>query len=414
VGPPAIKFGAGAVDEIGFDVSQLGARRVLVLTDAGVDATGTPSRVVAALRSSGVAAELFTGVHVEPTDVSMQAAVDFARASGPWDGFVAVGGGSTIDTAKVVNLLTTCSGSLLDYVNRPVGGGRAPDSPLKPLVAVPTTAGTGAECTTVAVLDILSLRVKSGISHARLRPVLAVVDPTVTLSLPASVTAASGFDVLCHALESYTARPYSSYPRKAASERVAYCGANPISDLWIEHTLPLLARSFRTAVLSGDDASARTDLHLAALYAGMGFGNAGVHVPHACAYPIAGRVRSFRPSGYPTEEPLVPHGMAVALTAPAAFGLLYSASPERQLRAAHVLDPSTSSLPEPARLAEAVRRLMRDLGLPNGLSAVGYTSADVDDLVEGALRQQRLLSTAPAPIGAAELAEVFGSSLVLW
>ncbi len=296
-GAPALKFGAGAADEIGSDVRQLGVGRCLVVTDPGVAATGGPQRVAEGLRAAGVRAEVWDGVHVEPTDASMRTAVEAARAGGPWDGVVAVGGGSSIDTAKVVALLTSNSGDLMDYVNSPIGGGRAPSHPLVPLVAVPTTTGTGSESTTIAVLDVLAAKVKTGISHARLRPVLAVVDPLLTLTQPPLVTAASGLDVLCHALESFTARPYTSYPRKRPHERVPYCGANPVSDLWAERALGLLAGALRRAVADGTDVAARTDLALAATFAGMGFGNAGVHVPHANAYPIAGRVRDYRPPG---------------------------------------------------------------------------------------------------------------------
>ena len=138
--------------------------------------------------------------------------------------------------------MTTNPGALLDYVNAPVGGGRAPVAPLRPLVAVPTTTGTGSESTTICVLDVLAQRVKSGISHPRLRPTLAVVDPDLTLSQPTAVTAAAGMDILCHALESYTARPYTAYERKRPEQRVPYCGANPISDVWSEQALALLAR----------------------------------------------------------------------------------------------------------------------------------------------------------------------------
>ncbi|GAA2757046.1 hydroxyacid-oxoacid transhydrogenase [Actinopolymorpha rutila] len=413
-GGPALKFGAGAVAEIGYDVAQLGASRVLVLTDPGVAATGVPDRVVDSLRAAGLAAELFTGVHVEPTDQSIAAAVDFARDGG-WDGFVGVGGGSAIDTAKAVDLLTSHPADLADYLNAPIGKGLAPAGPLAPLVAVPTTAGTGAESTAVCVLDVLDLRVKTGISHPRLRPALAVVDPEVTLTLPPGVTAATGFDILCHALESYTARPYDAYPKRRPEERVAYCGANPVSDVWIRQTLPLLARSFRTAHRAGDDLAARTDMLQAALFAGLGFGNAGVHIPHACAYPIAGRVRDFRPPDYPDAEPMVPHGMSVVLTAPAAFRRTYEANPERHLWAAHVLDPETDAVAEPCeRLPAAVTRLMRDTGMPNGLSEVGYAEADIADLVDGASRQHRLLSIAPIDVGDHVLADVLKDSLTLW
>src|SRR3712207_362660 len=252
-GAPQLKFGTGASDEIGYDLSQTGAKRVLVVTDPGVAATGHPQRVADQMGQFGIEAHVFDGAHVEPTDESLQTAVDWARENGPWDAIVAVGGGSSIDTAKAVNLLTTNPGELMDYVNKPVGEGRAPVNPLNPLVAVPTTTGTGAESTTICVLDVLALKVKTGISHPRLRPTMAVVDPALTPSQPAGVTAASGMDILCHALESYTARPYTTYDRKRPEERVPYCGANPIADMWSEKALSLLAESFRPAVREGED-----------------------------------------------------------------------------------------------------------------------------------------------------------------
>ena len=327
-GAPQLKFGPGASDEIGYDLSQYGVSRALVVTDPGVAATGIPQRVADQMAQFGIEARVFDGVHVEPTDESMNAAIEQARASGPWDAFVAVGGGSSIDTAKAINLLLTNPGTLMDYLNAPVGQARAPVNPLRPLIAVPTTTGTGSESTTVCVLDVLSLRVKTGISHTRLRPTLAVVDPLLTLTQPAGVTASSGMDILCHALESYTARWYTSTERKQPGQRVPYCGANPISDMWSEKAMGLLATSFRRAVRDGADQQARADMAMAATFAGMGFGNAGVHIPHANAYPIAGRVSGFHPQGYPGDEAMVPHGMSVALTAPEAFRFTFGASPD--------------------------------------------------------------------------------------
>ncbi|HNN48493.1 MAG TPA: hydroxyacid-oxoacid transhydrogenase, partial [Marmoricola sp.] len=338
-GAPALKFGSGASNEIGYDLAQYAVSRVLVITDPGVAATGHPQRVADQLGGFGITAVVFDGVHVEPTDASMEQAIDFARANGPWDAFVAVGGGSSIDTAKAVNLLTTNAGELMDYINAPVGRARPPANPLLPLVAVPTTTGTGAESTTICVLDVLAQQVKTGISHPRLRPTLAVVDPDLTLTQPAGVTAAAGMDILCHALESYTARSFDSVARKQPEQRVPYCGSNPISDMWSEKAMSLLAKAFRRAVTHGDDATARHEMALAATFAGMGFGNAGVHIPHANAYPIAGRVRDFHPIGYPAGEPMVPHGMAVSLTAPEAFRWTFEAAPQRHLRAAELLDP---------------------------------------------------------------------------
>jgi alcohol dehydrogenase class IV len=414
-GAPTLKFGDGASDEIGYDLAQLGARRALVITDAGVAATGVPERVAAQMAQFGVEAAVYEGVRIEPTDASMQAAIDWARAHGPWDAFVAVGGGSSIDTAKAVNLLLTNPGALLDYINAPVGGGASPVNPLHPLVAVPTTTGTGSESTTVCVLDVLAQRVKSGISHARLRPTLAVVDPLLTISQPAEVTASAGMDILCHALESYTARPYTAGARKQPAQRVPYCGSNPVSDMWSEKALSLLAGSFRQAVHHGEELGARRDMALAATFAGLGFGNAGVHIPHANAYPIAGQVRDFRPEGYPGDEAMVPHGMAVSLTAPEAFRFTFPASPERHQLAARLLEPSADTPADPsALLPEVLVRLMRDIGIPDGVGAVGFGAGDVDDLVDGALKQQRLLATSPREVNGEDLSGIFRRSMSLW
>jgi hydroxyacid-oxoacid transhydrogenase len=436
-GSPALKFGPGAADEIGYDLTSLGAHRVLVITDAGVAATGAPARIAERMQRFGVTATVFDAVHIEPTDASIQAAVDWARSGAPWDAMVAVGGGSSIDTAKAVNLLLTNPGDLLDYVNKPVGSGRAPSRPLLPLVAVPTTTGTGAESTTICVLDVLVQQVKTGISHPRLRPTLAVVDPDLTLTQPAGVTASAGMDILCHALESYTARPYSSFDRKQPDARVPYCGANPVSDMWAERALSLLAANFRRAVGHGADRDARTAMSLAATFAGLGFGNAGVHIPHANAYPIAGQMRpgqSFHADGYPDGspasspdsssggaprgapggKPLVPHGMAVSLTAPEAFRFTFDAAPERHLRAAQLLDPAVERSAGPDALPVLLVRLMRDIGMPPGISPLGYDDQDVDRLVEGALKQQRLLTTAPRAASPDDLAGIFRRSMTLW
>jgi alcohol dehydrogenase class IV len=414
-GAPQLKFGFGAADEIGFDLSQYGARRVLVVTDRQVAATGSPAKVAEQMAQFGIEAHVFEGSHIEPTDESLGQAIEYARATGPWDALVAVGGGSSIDTAKAINLLTTNPGELMDYINVPVGQGRAPVNPLKPLVAVPTTTGTGSESTTICVLDVLSLKVKTGISHARLRPTLAVIDPELTLTQPAGVTASSGMDILCHALESFTARDYTSYEHKRPDQRVPYCGSNPIADMFSEKALTLMARSFRRAVRDGSDRQARADMALAATFAGMGFGNAGVHIPHANAYPIAGRVKDFHPKDYPSEEPMVPHGMSVSLTAPEAFRFTFPAAPARHLRAAELLAAGEDRPGDPAeRLPGVLTDLMRDVEIPAGVAAVGYDESDIDDLVEGTLKQQRLLATAPRPVSEEDLAGIFRRSMNLW
>ncbi|GAA5144615.1 hydroxyacid-oxoacid transhydrogenase [Nocardioides marinquilinus] len=413
---PSLKFGDGASAEIGHDLRTLlgpqGGRRVLLVTDAGVAAAGHPARVAEGLVAQGFEVTVYDETHVEPTDASLARAASSARDAGPFDALVAVGGGSAIDTAKAVNLLVTNGGDVLDYVNAPVGRAQAPSQPLLPLVAVPTTTGTGSESTAICVLDVLAEHVKSGISHPALRPSLAVVDPELTLTQPAGVTAASGMDILGHAVESYTARWYGDFEAKQAGQRVPFCGANPIADLWAERAMTLLSGCLREAVADGSDRRARHDMALAATFAGMGLGNAGVHVPHANAYPIAGRVRDFRPADYPDAEPMVPHGTAVSLTAAEAFRFTFDAAPERHLRAARLLDPAAADRPDgPDVLPSVLTAVMRDIGIPSGLAEVGYGEADVDALVEGALAQQRLLATAPKPVTPDDLAGVFRASM---
>ena len=418
-GAPPIVFGTGALDDTGPAVADLGLRRVAVVTDPGVAATGVVERVVASLTSVGVDVATYRDVRIEPTDTSMEAAAGWARDAAV-DGFVAVGGGSAIDTAKAMSLLSTNDGTIHDYLNPPIGRGLAPSRPVAPLVAIPTTAGTGSESTPVCVMDVVALRLKAGISHPALRPRLAILDPSTTLTLGPEVTAASGMDVLSHALESFTARPFHTRDRGTPGRRAAYNGSNPISDGWALRALELLGRWFRRAVDAPSDAEARTGMMLAATYAGIGFGNAGVHLPHACAYPIAGMVRDYRPAGYPGDEPMVPHGQSVIATAPAAFRFTFESDPQRHLDAAALLSgphaPGTSGSPRADReaLPDAIIDLSRAVGIPNGIGAFGYGPADIGDLVEGALRQERLLAISPRTVTARDLADLYEASIANW
>jgi len=411
-GAPPLVFGVGALDELGHHAAALGLRRVALVTDPGLAGTELPDRAERSLTAAGIASTRFADVHIEPTDSSLRTAGEWARAT-PCDGFVALGGGSVIDTAKAMNLIATNDGDLADYLNPPFGAGRAPTRPLNPLIAVPTTAGTGAESTPVCIMGLHALRLKTGISHPALRPSLAIVDPLTTTSLPRGVTVASGMDVLCHALESYTARPYASRPRAAGPEsRPVYNGANPISDIWAMRALDLLGRWFRRAVDDPGDLDAREGMMLASTFAGIGFGNAGVHIPHACAYPIAGLVREYRATDYPPGEPLIPHGLAVVATAPAAFRFTYPTSPERHEEAARLLGGGRHQ-PGKDALPEAIATLCRDVDAPLGPAAFGYGEADVDAIVDGALNQHRLLAVSPRPVTRDDLSAIIRRSLEL-
>ena len=374
------------------DLADMKVSRVMVLTDAGLSRLPPVARVLESLEENRIAFTLFDRVRVEPTDVSFQDALSVAQ-QGTFEGFVAVGGGSTIDTAKAANLYSTYPPSdFLDYVNPPIGKGLPVPGPLKPLIAVPTTAGTGSETTGVAIFDLTRLHAKTGIAHRRLKPTLGLLDPENTRTLPAEVAAASGLDVLSHAMESYTALPFDQRPRpERPILRPAYQGSNPISDLWSLAALRICSNFLVRAAWDPEDEQARAQMLLAASYAGIGFGNAGVHLPHGMSYPVSGMVRDFYPKGYSVDHPLVPHGISVILNAPAVVRFTGPACPERHLQAAAVLGADTSrSHPADAGkiLADRISCLIERLQLPHGLKALGYTREDIPALVEGTLPQQ--------------------------
>ncbi len=419
-----IKFGAGATRELGFEMRALGVRRALLVTDPVMAQLEPVAVARESLRGAGIDTVCYAESRVEPSDASFREAI---RAAGEsrCDGFAAVGGGSSIDTAKAANLYTTYPAELLTYVNQPIGRGEPVPGPLKPLVAVPTTAGTGSETTGVAIFDYLAIGAKTGIAHRALRPVLGVVDPDNTRTMPPVVTASSGLDVLCHAAESFTALPYSA--REAPAEpalRPAYQGANPISDLWAERAMELVAQHLVRATRDPDDGEARTAMLLAATFAGYGFGNAGVHLPHGMSYPVSSMVTArqtagagYFPSGYPGDHPMLPHGISVILNAPAVFRFTGRANPERHLRAASLLGAATEGADTAAAgeiLAAAIVDLMRAVDVPSGLAAVGFTAEHVPALVAGTVPQHRVTKLSPRAASEADLHALFTDALRYW
>ena len=395
----------------------LGLKNVLVFIDPNLRSLHPVVTALESLEANKVRFTVFDRVQVEPSDASVQEAIR-AASEGDYDSFLAVGGGSTIDTTKAANLYSCWPADFLDYVNQPVGKGMPVPGPLKPLIAIPTTAGTGSETTGVSILDYKPLRAKTGIAHRRLKPTLGIVDPDNTRTLPPAVAASSGLDVLSHAIESWTAIPFRSRPRpERPILRPAYQGSNPISDLWSLEALRLTAKYIRRAFADPSDDEAREAMMLAATYAGIGFGNAGVHLPHGMSYPVAGLVRSFRAPGYDAvDHPLVPHGISVILNAPAVFRFTAQASPERHLQAAEVLgaDIAHAKAADAGILSDQLVRMMQDLRIPNGLSALGYTAADIPALVEGTLPQHRVTKLSPRPAGPEELARLFEESMIAW
>ena len=412
----AIKYGPGVTREVGEDMQGLGARRVMVVTDPRLAQAEPVAVALTALRAAGLDAVLFDRVRVEPTDVSLKEAIAFA-AEGQFDGYVAIGGGSTIDTAKAANLYATYPADFLAYVNPPIGQGRPIPGRLKPLIAIPTTAGTGSETTGVAIFDLLEMHAKTGIAHRELRPVLGLVDPHNTRTLPPMATACTGWDVLCHAIESLTALPFHQRPApERPALRPAYQGANPISDIWAARAIEMVAQNMRAALDNPTDDEARGQMLLAATFAGIGFGNAGVHLPHGMSYPVSGMVRAYHPDGYPADHPIIPHGMAVVLNAPAVFRYTAPANPERHLLALRLLGgPADVPLAAAGEaLAQRLITLMRQTGIPNGLGAVGFGPADVDELVAGTLPQHRVTKLSPRPADAAALRQMCLDAMAYW
>ncbi len=412
-----IKYGFGATREVGFDMKELGAKRVMVVTDRRMSQEGPVVVTLEALKEKKIDAVLYSNVHIEPTDQSLKEAIQFA-VNGKFDGFIGVGGGSSIDTAKAANLYSTYPADFLTYVNAPIGQGVPVPGPVKPMIGIPTTAGTGSETTGVAIFDFEEMHVKTGIAHRFLRPVLGIVDPDNTRHLPQMATACTGFDVLVHALESYTNLPYTQREAPISPAlRPAYQGSNPISDVWAVKAIEIVSRNITRVVGDSSDDEARSQMIIAATFAGIGFGNAGLHLPHGMSYPVSGMVREYVPEGYPPENPIIPHGMAVVLNAPAAFRFTGPVRPERHLEAARLMGVNVSGArTEEAGeiLAQAVIEFMKNTGMPNGLSAVGYTEADVDKLVEGTLPQHRVTKLSPRPFSAEDLKKLFLDSLTLW
>jgi len=414
----SIRFGVGVTREVGSDLADLGARRVLVLTDPRMARLQPVQTVQESLEGNHVPFVVYDRVRIEPSDESFLDAIAFARQA-DCDAIVAVGGGSTLDTAKAVNLYTTHPpADFLDYVNPPIGKGLPVPGPLKPLIAIPTTAGTGSETTGVSIFDLSKMHAKTGIASRRLKPTLGLLDPENTRGMPASVAAATGLDVLSHALESYTALPFSQRPRpERPALRPAYQGSNPISDVWSLQALRMVSQYLVREVEDPSDDEARAHMILAASYAGVGFGNAGVHLPHGMSYPVSGRVKSYRAPGYAVDHPLVPHGFSVILNAPAVFRFTAAANPDRHLEAAGALgvDVSRCQRADAGRiLSERIVWFMERLHIPNGLRAIGYTPDDIPALVEGTLPQHRVTKLSPRPAGPDDLSRLFENAMISW
>lgn len=410
-----IRYGPGVTKEVGLDCKNLGATNVCVMTDPYVAQLSALKQTLESLDLAGVKFSVYDKVRVEPSKQSFEDAIKFCK-EGNFDVFVAVGGGSVMDTCKAANLYSSNpSADFLDYVNAPIGKGKPVTHTVKPLIAIATTAGTGSETTGTAIFDFKEMGSKTGITNRALKPTLGILDPLHLTTAPERVTAYAGIDVLCHAIESYTALPYADREgQENPNMRPGYQGCNPISDIWSLNALRSTAKYIKRAVYNADDLEARSAMLLASCSAGIGFGNAGVHLCHALSYPISSLVKNYQAKGYGDDHALVPHGLSVIIAAPAVFRFTSSACPERHLQAAEALgyDISRARKEDAGRIvSDVLLKIMDDIGCPNGIKSLGYQSEDIPEMVKGAMQQHRVTKLSPRPAAADDLNGILTESL---
>lgn len=408
-------FGVGALEEVGAHASHLGMSSVALYTDSRVKDFPCVETALKSLRDSGIKVAVYSEVEIEPTDQSLKRAIRFAQED-DFDGFVSVGGGSVIDTAKAVSLYASYPPQdFLDYVNQPLGKAKPAPGPLKPHIACPTTFGTASECTNVAIFNFLELGTKAGISNRAIKPSLGLIDPAALKTLPGPVMAANGMDVFSHAVESYTARPFTQRPRPDDPvARPVIQGANPFSDLNCLEAIRLIGENLVKAIRDPDNFRAREKLSFAGLLAGIGFGTAGCNLPHGMSYAVSGLVRNYRAEGWPQVKPLVPHGFAVIVNSPSVFRFMGPECPERHADAAHALGLSGAGRPPGDTLADGVIEMMYKTGVPNGLTGLGYTAEDLDELTDKGWKQRRVVDNAARQIRREEMREIFAGALSYW
>ncbi|MBD1147537.1 iron-containing alcohol dehydrogenase [Pelagibacterales bacterium SAG-MED31] len=407
-----LKFGQQSLNELSWEIKKFKPKIILLVIDPALKKFNINKKIINQIKVTKIQYKIYQQIKIEPSLDSLEAASEFAKKN-KFDLIIAVGGGSTIDTAKVINLIKVCKGEVMDYVNQPIGKGKKPNKKLLPLIAIPTTSGSGSEATTVAVLDIPELKLKTGISHTLLRPSLALVDPELSKSSPSGVTASAGLDVICHAIESYISKPYFLRNKPLTpGDRPPYQGSNPISDIWSLQAIEYSGKYFLRSVINAKDLEAKGFMMLSATLAGIGFGSAGVHIPHACAYPIAGLKHSFRAKGYKTA--FVPHGISVFLTAPASFRFTYSSNPKKHIKAAELLKGSPIKNPNKESLPKELIRIMKKINTPTGLKDLGYTKKDLPELISGSFKQQRLLALSPKKVQEKDIKNILEQSMKNW
>jgi len=412
---PRVTFGRGCLDEAGARAQGLGMSRVAVFTDPWIRESTYFATVMDSLRASGLDSAVFDEITIEADDASVERGAAFI-ADGNFDGIVSVGGGSVMDTAKASMLYGLHPVSdFLDYFAPPLGAGKPISADLLPHIACPTTSGTGSECTSISVLRINELKTKFVLANPALMAQQALIDPACCASLPPMVVASTGFDLLCHALECYTAKAYTRWDKIGdPMKRPLIQGANPWSDLAARKALEIAGEYLDRGVNDADDLEARDQLMWGASLAGMAFGNSGTHLGHALSYGVTHLMQDITTDGYAVQSPFVPHGISVAVSAPAIFRYTAEAAPERHFEAAGYLQSDlkgAAAADSGEALATRLIELMRRTGVPNGLSGVGFAPADVPALAASSSRQKRAIANSPRETNLVDIENIYSAAM---
>jgi alcohol dehydrogenase class IV len=414
---PRLTFGRGCLSELGERVKAHGVRRAAVITDRFLAGSRHMESVRQSLEAAGVDYGVFDEIRIEPSDTSVMDATRFLE-DGDFDGLVSLGGGSVMDTAKAAMVYARYPATFSTYFGPPIGDGVAVPGPVLPHIACPTTSGTGSEMTGLSVIRLMEHDTKFVLASRYILPDEAMIDPACTDTLPSRVVASTGFDLLSHAIECYTARAYTHWQRIASPlTRPMIQGANPWSDLHAREALRIADRYLVRGVADSGDHEARDNLMWAATLAGMAFGNAGTHLPHAFSYGVTNLMHDVVTDDYPVPSPFVPHGISVILTSPSVFRFTAEGAPERHLEAAECLGADTRDAANDDSgevVATRIVDLMRATELPNGLQGIGFASGDADALADSAMRQRRAIGNAPRETNRDDAVGIFSGAMSYW
>lgn len=412
---PEVRFGPNAAEELGHQLQLLGVDSPstgIVITDSTLADLGHADRIQNILEAKNYQVDIFDKAKREPSVRDVNTCIEFVRDNAGEEGYdfyVGLGGGSCLDTAKATRTVLANGGELIDYIAEPTGNGKPISNSGAPLVLMPTTAGTGSEISPIAVFSVEEKETKEAISDNKVRGDVAVLDPTLTTTLPPEMTAASAMDALGHAIEGYTTHEFSDLLRaENPADRSVYAGRTPFTEMFSEKAIKLLSSNVREVVNNGENLEARTKMLQGALFGAIAGLSAGAHLCHAMAYPVGNRFHSY-------------HGQTIAVLTPATtLGYNVASDPERFARVGRMLGANTDALSvrEAAETArEEYLRLQRDLNVvPSGLTDLaGVTEDDTEWLATQTVdTQKRLLRCNPRPVTKEDVQEAFNSALSNW